>query len=110
MDDFTALDGALELDDLTDLLPHGPRAPRVSFSPAVPAPKIPAYLKQTYYWAYVNPRNVRWLDRDNSLSRKSSVASTCCRPRTSTVIFPFALSSILALPEFSTWSTSPRYR
>ena len=64
MDDFTALDGALELDDLTDLLPHGPRAPRVSFSPAVPAPKIPAYLKQTYYWAYVNPRNVRWLDRD----------------------------------------------
>jgi ubiquinone/menaquinone biosynthesis C-methylase UbiE len=27
-------------------------------------PKIPAYLQDTYYWAYVNPRNVRLLDRE----------------------------------------------
>jgi SAM-dependent methyltransferase len=29
-----------------------------------PAPGIPYYLQDTYYWAYVNPRNVRLLDRD----------------------------------------------
>lgn len=28
------------------------------------APKIPDYLRNTYYWAYLNPRNVRLLDRD----------------------------------------------
>ena len=27
-------------------------------------PEIPAYLQDTYYWAYVNPRNVRLLDRE----------------------------------------------
>ncbi|VAW17504.1 hypothetical protein MNBD_ALPHA12-1821 [hydrothermal vent metagenome] len=27
-------------------------------------PDIPYYLKETYYWAYVSPRNVGWLDRE----------------------------------------------
>ncbi|MEE4217623.1 MAG: rhodoquinone biosynthesis methyltransferase RquA [Xanthomonadales bacterium] len=27
-------------------------------------PEIPAYLQDTYYWAYINPRNVKWLDRE----------------------------------------------
>jgi ubiquinone/menaquinone biosynthesis C-methylase UbiE len=25
---------------------------------------IPAYLRDTYYWSYLNPRNVNWLDRE----------------------------------------------
>ena len=29
-----------------------------------PVPEIPAYLQETYYWAYINPRNVRLLDRE----------------------------------------------
>ena len=40
-------------------------------SPAVPStsaaagdPQVPAYLWETYYWAYLNPRNVRLLDRE----------------------------------------------
>ena len=28
------------------------------------APEIPDYLQDTYYWAYINPRNVRLLDRE----------------------------------------------
>jgi ubiquinone/menaquinone biosynthesis C-methylase UbiE len=28
------------------------------------APEVPGYLKETYYWAYLNPRNVRLLDRE----------------------------------------------
>ncbi len=31
---------------------------------AVSAPAIPDYLMDTYYWAYLNPRNVRLLDRE----------------------------------------------
>ncbi len=31
---------------------------------ALDMPDIPYYLKETYYWAYVNPRNVKLLDRD----------------------------------------------
>ncbi len=27
-------------------------------------PDLPAYLRDTYYWAYLNPRNVRILDRE----------------------------------------------
>lgn len=29
-----------------------------------PASLIPAYLQDTYYWSYLNPRNVHWLDRE----------------------------------------------
>jgi ubiquinone/menaquinone biosynthesis C-methylase UbiE len=28
------------------------------------APEVPAYLQDTYYWAYLDPRNVRLLDRE----------------------------------------------
>jgi ubiquinone/menaquinone biosynthesis C-methylase UbiE len=27
-------------------------------------PEIPAYLQEVYYWAYLNPRNVRWLNHE----------------------------------------------
>lgn len=36
----------------------------VSLVPATVAPEIPDYLRETYYWAYLNPRNVKLLDRD----------------------------------------------
>lgn len=36
----------------------------VSLVPATVAPEIPDYLHDTYYWAYLNPRNVKLLDRD----------------------------------------------
>jgi SAM-dependent methyltransferase len=40
-------------------------APSLSFSDnLVDTPELPYYLKKTYYWAYVNPSNVRLLDRD----------------------------------------------
>jgi len=32
------------------------------------APKIPAYLRDVYYWAYLNPRNVRLLDHESVVS------------------------------------------
>ena len=31
---------------------------------AAARPEIPDYLQKTYYWAYLNPRNVRLLDRE----------------------------------------------
>lgn len=31
---------------------------------AAAEPELPGYLQGTYYWAYVNPRNVRLLDRE----------------------------------------------
>ena len=40
------------------------RHPRNETIPAASAPEIPEYLQDTYYWAYVNPRNVRLLDRE----------------------------------------------
>jgi ubiquinone/menaquinone biosynthesis C-methylase UbiE len=33
-------------------------------APVAVAPEIPAYLQETYYWAYLNPRNVKLLDRE----------------------------------------------
>jgi len=35
-----------------------------SHQPIAKPPKIPAYLYDTYYWAYLNPRNVRRLDHE----------------------------------------------
>jgi SAM-dependent methyltransferase len=37
-------------------------------SPAVTAPLVPAYLRDVYEWAYLNPRNVRLLDRNMVVS------------------------------------------
>jgi SAM-dependent methyltransferase len=46
-DDFLLLDGDVE----------------PSTSPSTRVPRIPDYLEKTYAWAYLNPRNVRLLDR-----------------------------------------------
>jgi ubiquinone/menaquinone biosynthesis C-methylase UbiE len=43
-------------------------SPSVEFGlrnpPAAKGPAIPDYLQKTYYWAYLNPRNVKLLDRE----------------------------------------------
>jgi ubiquinone/menaquinone biosynthesis C-methylase UbiE len=36
----------------------------VSLVPPVTAPEIPDYMQEIYYWAYLNPRNVKLLDRE----------------------------------------------
>jgi len=33
-------------------------------SPVATVPEMPAYMQEVYYWAYVNPRNVKLLDRE----------------------------------------------
>lgn len=38
--------------------------PTAFVAPGRIAPVIPAYLEETYYWAYLDPRNVRRLDRE----------------------------------------------
>jgi len=40
----------------------GNRKPSLVYSAAAPA--VPAYLREVYHWAYINPRNVRLLDRE----------------------------------------------
>ena len=50
-DDFLVLDGELT---------HGVTQ---QVSRSTPVPPIPDYLEKTYAWAYLNPRNVRLLDR-----------------------------------------------
>lgn len=35
-----------------------------TLAPAAVTPKVPDYLQDTYYWAYINPRNVKLLDRE----------------------------------------------
>jgi len=62
-------------------------------------PTIPAYLREVYYWAYLNSTNARLLDHDaivsaillgnnaacaGRLSVKSGPANACYRRRTST--------------------------
>ena len=59
MDDFTQSTTFSETADSFDLADVPAPAPTPSVEP-----KIPAYLQDTYYWAYINPRNVRWLDRE----------------------------------------------
>lgn len=36
----------------------------VSLAPVAAISEVPDYLQDTYYWAYINPRNVRLLDRE----------------------------------------------
>ena len=50
-DDFLVLDGHVTHDVTCQV------------SRSTPAPPIPDYLEKTYAWAYLNPRNVRLLDR-----------------------------------------------
>ena len=49
-----------ELDLLSPVRPTVP----ARITPSAAAPRIPDYLQDTYYWAYLNPRNVRLLDRE----------------------------------------------
>ncbi len=43
----------------------GGGSPTATETPVRPAvPDVPAYLRETYYWAYLNPRNVKLLDRE----------------------------------------------
>ncbi|MFC1740586.1 rhodoquinone biosynthesis methyltransferase RquA [Pseudomonadota bacterium] len=51
MDDIARTTSFVQLDESLEL-------------PAASGPVIPDYLQDTYYWAYINPRNVRWLDRE----------------------------------------------
>jgi len=46
-------------------LPANPTAHAPVLEPhSIKPPEIPAYLQETYYWAYLNPRNVKLLDRE----------------------------------------------
>lgn len=62
MDDFVISTARPPIDERPAPLPRRPTAtaPHV----AVTAPVMPDYMQKTYYWAYVNPRNVRLLDRE----------------------------------------------
>ena len=64
MDDYTIsiADTKTSFDYETPKVPRANH--KVSFGPGSCAPEIPDYLQETYYWAYINPRNVRWLDRE----------------------------------------------
>ena len=53
----------IEAPDVERKTPRGVVRPALRPSAAL-APAIPAYLMDTYYWAYLNPRNVRLLDRE----------------------------------------------
>ena len=60
MDDFSSVSTCV---DATDALPA--TSARTAVKRGNPfTPEIPAYLQDTYYWAYINPRNVRLLDRE----------------------------------------------
>ena len=60
MDDFTSASACV--DTTGDVAFNSPeRDTRVRDEQA---PEIPDYLQDTYYWAYINPRNVRLLDRE----------------------------------------------
>ena len=60
MDDFTSASACVET---TDAFAPAP-ARRSDPERDARAPEIPDYLQDTYYWAYINPRNVRLLDRE----------------------------------------------
>lgn len=59
MDDFTSSNAAAATADDIAYVDHGVRATR-----AAAEPEIPDYLQDTYYWAYISPRNVPLLDRE----------------------------------------------
>ena len=59
MDDFTSSNAATATADDIAYVDRG-----VSAAPAAAEPEIPDYLQDTYYWAYISPRNVPLLDRE----------------------------------------------
>lgn len=44
--------------------PDALRAPPIKLVTPGKKPEIPAYLQEIYYWAYLSPRNVRWLNHE----------------------------------------------
>jgi len=64
MDDFVHSAACPAFDGVCALpLGAAPAVPSRTADPTGP-PAIPEYLQRTYYWAYINPRNVRLLDRE----------------------------------------------
>ena len=59
MDDFTSSNAAAATADEIAYVDRGVTQPT-----AASEPKIPDYLQDTYYWAYISPRNVPLLDRE----------------------------------------------
>ena len=59
MDDFTSSNAAAATADELAYVDRGVTKPR-----AAAEPRIPDYLQNTYYWAYISPRNVPLLDRE----------------------------------------------
>jgi len=39
-------------------------SPPATLAPVQAVPAVPDYLQDVYYWAYINPRNVKFLDRE----------------------------------------------
>jgi ubiquinone/menaquinone biosynthesis C-methylase UbiE len=60
MDDFTGASTCVETAETFTAPPSTTRQE----SRTTTGPEIPDYLQDTYYWAYINPRNVRLLDRE----------------------------------------------
>jgi 2-polyprenyl-3-methyl-5-hydroxy-6-metoxy-1,4-benzoquinol methylase len=56
------------MDDIAQSIAYPSTVDSLATTTASPArrtaPEIPDYLQKTYYWAYLNPRNVRLLDRE----------------------------------------------
>jgi ubiquinone/menaquinone biosynthesis C-methylase UbiE len=44
--------------------PAAPGTPPIRLVTPGKKPEIPQYLQDVYYWAYLNPRNVRWLNHE----------------------------------------------
>lgn len=59
MDDFTPLDAGTTTADEIGFSEDSGAGPQTTSEP-----EIPAYLQDTYYWAYISPRNVPLLDRE----------------------------------------------
>lgn len=59
MDDFTPSDACATTADEIGFSEDSGVSPKTSNEP-----EIPAYLQDTYYWAYISPRNVPLLDRE----------------------------------------------
>ena len=59
MDDFTPFDACATTADEIGFSEDSGVSPKTSIEP-----QIPAYLQDTYYWAYISPRNVPLLDRE----------------------------------------------
>jgi len=70
------MDASIDYAGVVDERPRAaPVGVRAAATPAPQArlrelasPEVPAYLRQVYYWAYLNPNNVRLLDREPVVS------------------------------------------